>query len=129
MTTNSHEDRQAALPATSPADYSDLRALYVNCTLKRSPDVARREPPWRREGPPETSDRPARDSAPGVTCRPAPLGRRVGDEAFDDALPEAIAFDDVEVELFDDVGGAAGRRVMWSPSMRTETFSMAFWSR
>src|SRR4029079_14313353 len=26
------------LAATSPADYSDLRALYVNCTLKRSPE-------------------------------------------------------------------------------------------
>src|ERR1700751_711130 len=23
-----------------PADYSDLRALYINCTLKRSPEVS-----------------------------------------------------------------------------------------
>ena len=28
------------LCATAPADYSDLRALYVNCTLKRSPEVS-----------------------------------------------------------------------------------------
>jgi hypothetical protein len=26
--------------AVAPADYSDLRALYVNCTLKRSPEVS-----------------------------------------------------------------------------------------
>jgi len=32
------DERQEELAATSPADYSDLRALYVNCTLKRSPD-------------------------------------------------------------------------------------------
>src|SRR3982751_889516 len=28
------------LCATAPADYSDLRALYVNCTLKRSPEIS-----------------------------------------------------------------------------------------
>jgi len=32
------EERHEDLAATSPADYSDLRALYVNCTLKRSPE-------------------------------------------------------------------------------------------
>jgi multimeric flavodoxin WrbA len=38
--TDAHDDRQAALAASRPADYSDLRALYVNCTLKRSPEVS-----------------------------------------------------------------------------------------
>ena len=32
------DERHEELAATSPADYSDLRALYVNCTLKRSPE-------------------------------------------------------------------------------------------
>jgi multimeric flavodoxin WrbA len=33
-------DRQAALCESSETDYSDLRALFVNCTLKRSPEVS-----------------------------------------------------------------------------------------
>jgi multimeric flavodoxin WrbA len=32
------DERHEELAATSPAGYSDLRALYVNCTLKRSPE-------------------------------------------------------------------------------------------
>jgi multimeric flavodoxin WrbA len=32
------DERHEELAATRPADYSDLRALYVNCTLKRSPE-------------------------------------------------------------------------------------------
>ena len=31
---------QAALCETSDTDYSDLRALFINCTLKRSPEVS-----------------------------------------------------------------------------------------
>jgi multimeric flavodoxin WrbA len=31
------DERQERLCAAAPADYSDLTALYVNCTLKRSP--------------------------------------------------------------------------------------------
>jgi multimeric flavodoxin WrbA len=31
-------ERQEALNTTAPADYADLRALFVNCTLKRSPE-------------------------------------------------------------------------------------------
>ena len=27
-------------PTQPPADYTDLRALFINCTLKRSPDVS-----------------------------------------------------------------------------------------
>jgi multimeric flavodoxin WrbA len=34
------DERQEALCSTAPADYSDLRALFVNCTLKRSPEVS-----------------------------------------------------------------------------------------
>jgi multimeric flavodoxin WrbA len=33
-------EMQEALVARRPADYSDLRALYINCTLKRSPEVS-----------------------------------------------------------------------------------------
>ena len=33
-------DKQQALADRAPADYSDLRALFVNCTLKRSPEVS-----------------------------------------------------------------------------------------
>jgi multimeric flavodoxin WrbA len=36
-------ESQQAPDATSPADYSDLRALFVNCTLKRSPEVSNTE--------------------------------------------------------------------------------------
>ena len=36
-------ERQDRLAAASPADYSDLRALYVNCTLKPSPEVSNTE--------------------------------------------------------------------------------------
>jgi multimeric flavodoxin WrbA len=31
-------DKQEELSRTAPADYSDLRALFINCTLKRSPE-------------------------------------------------------------------------------------------
>ena len=31
---------QSELCDTAPADYSDLRALFVNCTLKRSPELS-----------------------------------------------------------------------------------------
>ena len=34
------DERQEQLCATAPADYSDLTALYVNCTLKRTPEVS-----------------------------------------------------------------------------------------
>jgi multimeric flavodoxin WrbA len=30
-------------PASPPADYGDLRAVYVNCTLKRSPELSHTE--------------------------------------------------------------------------------------
>src|SRR5688572_27865233 len=33
-------EKQQAWSASAPADYSDLRALFVNCTLKRSPEVS-----------------------------------------------------------------------------------------
>ncbi|MGH2946867.1 MAG: flavodoxin family protein [Solirubrobacteraceae bacterium] len=33
-------DKQERLCAQSPWDFSDLSAVYVNCTLKRSPDVS-----------------------------------------------------------------------------------------
>jgi hypothetical protein len=33
-------DRQEALARESTVDYSDLRALYINCTLKRSPALS-----------------------------------------------------------------------------------------
>ena len=32
--------KQAELCETSPTDFSDLRALFINCTLKRSPEVS-----------------------------------------------------------------------------------------
>jgi multimeric flavodoxin WrbA len=31
-------ERQARMNEEAPADYSDLRALFINCTLKRSPE-------------------------------------------------------------------------------------------
>src|SRR3954471_23120938 len=31
-------ERQEALAREAPADYSDLTALFINCTLKRSPE-------------------------------------------------------------------------------------------
>jgi len=34
------DERQRRLCDEAPADYSDLTALYVNCTLKRSPEVS-----------------------------------------------------------------------------------------
>ncbi len=34
------DDRQAELCETSSWDFSDLRALFINCTLKRSPEVS-----------------------------------------------------------------------------------------
>ncbi len=33
-------DRQAELCESSPYDYTGLRALFINCTLKRSPEVS-----------------------------------------------------------------------------------------
>ncbi len=36
-------EKQEAWSSTAPADYSDLRALFVNCTLKRSPEVSNTE--------------------------------------------------------------------------------------
>ena len=33
-------DKQAELCEKSETDYSDLRAFFVNCTLKRSPEVS-----------------------------------------------------------------------------------------
>jgi multimeric flavodoxin WrbA len=36
-------ERQAALCETSSWDFSDLRALFLNCTLKRSPEVSHTE--------------------------------------------------------------------------------------
>jgi multimeric flavodoxin WrbA len=36
-------ETQQALSATAPADYSDLQALFINCTLKRSPEVSNTE--------------------------------------------------------------------------------------
>jgi multimeric flavodoxin WrbA len=36
-------EKQEAWSASAPADYSDLRALFVNCTLKRSPEVSHTE--------------------------------------------------------------------------------------
>ena len=34
------DERQARMCEERPADYSDLRALFVNCTLKRSPEAS-----------------------------------------------------------------------------------------
>lgn len=36
-------ERQTALCETSRWDFSDLRALFLNCTLKRSPEVSHTE--------------------------------------------------------------------------------------
>ena len=33
-------DKQEELCSTAPADYSDLRAVFINCTLKRSPELS-----------------------------------------------------------------------------------------
>jgi multimeric flavodoxin WrbA len=33
-------DKQEELCSTAPADYSDLRAVFVNCTLKRTPALS-----------------------------------------------------------------------------------------
>ena len=33
-------DKQEALCAQSQWDFSDLRALFINCTLKRSPELS-----------------------------------------------------------------------------------------
>lgn len=33
-------DKQEELCSTAPAEYSDLRAVFINCTLKRSPDLS-----------------------------------------------------------------------------------------
>ncbi len=33
-------ERQMKMIETSETDYSDLRALFINCTLKRSPEVS-----------------------------------------------------------------------------------------
>ena len=34
------DSRQEELCATARWDFSDLRALFINCTLKRSPEVS-----------------------------------------------------------------------------------------
>jgi multimeric flavodoxin WrbA len=34
------DERQERLREGAPADYSDLKALFINCTLKRSPEVS-----------------------------------------------------------------------------------------
>jgi len=36
-------EKQEELCRTAPADYSDLRALFISCTLKRSPEVSNTE--------------------------------------------------------------------------------------
>jgi multimeric flavodoxin WrbA len=36
-------DRQETLAREAPADYSDLKALFINCTLKRSPEPSNTE--------------------------------------------------------------------------------------
>jgi multimeric flavodoxin WrbA len=36
-------ERQEALAREAPADYSDLKALFINCTLKRSPEPSNTE--------------------------------------------------------------------------------------
>src|SRR5438874_2649598 len=36
-------DKQEELARSAPADYSDLRALFINCTLKKSPEVSNTE--------------------------------------------------------------------------------------
>ena len=33
-------DKQVELCETSDTDYSDLKAMYINCTLKRSPELS-----------------------------------------------------------------------------------------
>ena len=33
-------ERQMEMVETSETDYSDLRALFINCTLKRSPEIS-----------------------------------------------------------------------------------------
>jgi hypothetical protein len=33
-------DKQAELCEKSEIDYSDLRAFFINCTLKKSPEVS-----------------------------------------------------------------------------------------
>src|ERR1700722_13106591 len=38
--TDQLDARQEDLAARSQWDFSDLRALYINCTLKRSPEVS-----------------------------------------------------------------------------------------
>ena len=40
---NDHDvltEKQIELCENPPADFSDLRALFINCTLKRSPEVS-----------------------------------------------------------------------------------------
>jgi len=36
-------DKQEELSRTAPADYSDLTAFFINCTLKRSPEQSHTE--------------------------------------------------------------------------------------
>jgi multimeric flavodoxin WrbA len=36
-------EKQVELCASAPGDYSDLRALFINCTLKRSPEASNTE--------------------------------------------------------------------------------------
>jgi multimeric flavodoxin WrbA len=37
------DEKHETLASTAPAQYTDLRALFVNCTLKRSPEVSNTE--------------------------------------------------------------------------------------
>ena len=38
-------DQQSELCESSPYDYSGLKALFINCTLKRSPEVSNTQGP------------------------------------------------------------------------------------
>lgn len=40
MTKQKLNEKQEALCASPPADYSNLRALFLNCTLKKSPELS-----------------------------------------------------------------------------------------
>ena len=43
MPTANLNEHQKELCTTSPSDFSDLKALFLNCTLKRSPEVSNTE--------------------------------------------------------------------------------------
>ena len=61
----------------SPYDFSDLRALFINCTLKRSPEVSNTAGPRRPldgRSCAATASRSTR-SAPSTTTSPPASGR------------------------------------------------------